>query len=1174
MKKVITLLAAVLLHGTIASGADLQSPQSVQPRLAVSPPRPLQGLPVDKADVVLQSYTFDAAGSPDPQGWIAVDTSADYRPFTHVDDHLPPLSGTKSLWCGAVADTDNPATHDWISSGYGNDWDQSWVSRAFTTTTSAMTVMSCEFQWQLNVTSSNGESIRLEYRTNGGSWILSRNYTNGSGTEDLNIGASLPVGTTIEYRFVFTSDGTVSNADGSMAAPGAFLLDDLLVQNGSTNVLSFEDFEAEPIGATATLSGDWHAESEAGFGTYASLFEGNLVRQDDPATYNSSHFWGFFAGSPDIYNCIEPSTAVPTRDPVTGLSISNEIRSPWTPVDVAAGVKSVRVDYDVYLDSPFGAGGLTPYHRVKLLCRDASGQFISSQVTDFHYGTPAAWIPLSHRFFLPAGTAAVQTVFQVEELAEYPCHRHAPLIDNVVVSQNTAYTVNAHITTLPGSLYWAINQANANPGPDVIEFDLMTGSTVYLNTVLPSITETVHILGATAPGSQPNTLTGANDAVIMTRLVNNYSESVPALDIQADGCVIEGLAFEGFNSGNIRIAGNNNTVRGCWLGSDPDGAYQPPISGPQIELSDAGTGNPAFTDNTIGGPDPADHNVIGNSWDSAIKARKQQSLTVRGNLIGLQPDGQTARGAKHGVELVNCDDALIRDNVISGNTRDTYSSGIKIGNGGGHTIRGNIIGLSGSQALAVPNEYAGIDYQGSRGTTLIGRPDPGTGNVIAGNGGPGIIVSGDGTVGIFSNSIGTNAAGYATHLGNGGQGVHMTYATSLDVTVGELYGGNVIAHNGGAGIEVGEFMNDLFLIQSNSIHNNDGPEIDFSLWTGTPVPVPVLTQASLDGLTLTTVGYLDGDPNTEYLVDLFANRDCGDPGDPEAREYLGSAFATTDALGRGVFYRLVDVSVYPNDTVTAIASRWLGHGSSAISDCLQSINTPQGSNVAVSLPVENEETLPITATFDLVTIAGNTSVIYADDCPGAPPGYQVLGYYEVSTTAAFDQNVTFCFDYDPAGIPGGSEVGMMVLQGIDDPGDPFLDVTGGHDPANDTICGVVSSLDVYPGQCLAIVAPLGVSWTPDAVAAFRLLPNYPNPFNPSTTVSFELPRAADQVTVDVYDIAGRRVRRLHSGPASSGRTDLVWNGTDAAGRSVVSGVYLVQVVNGQEKLSQRLMLLK
>ncbi len=87
------------------------------------------------------------------------------------------------------------------------------------------------------------------------------------------------------------------------------------------------------------------------------------------------------------------------------------------------------------------------------------------------------------------------------------------------------------------------------------------------------------------------------------------------------------------------------------------------------------------------------------------------------------------------------------------------------------------------------------------------------------------------------------------------------------------------------------------------------------------------------------------------------------------------------------------------------------------------------------------------------------------------------------------------------------------------------------------------------------------------VSAWRL-DVAPNPFNPLTTVSFDLPRAG-HVTVDVYDMAGRRVRRLVDGSRESGRHAVRWNGRDDAGRGVAAGVYLVRAsANGLEAMAR------
>ena len=81
-----------------------------------------------------------------------------------------------------------------------------------------------------------------------------------------------------------------------------------------------------------------------------------------------------------------------------------------------------------------------------------------------------------------------------------------------------------------------------------------------------------------------------------------------------------------------------------------------------------------------------------------------------------------------------------------------------------------------------------------------------------------------------------------------------------------------------------------------------------------------------------------------------------------------------------------------------------------------------------------------------------------------------------------------------------------------------------------------------------------------AIAAPR-----PNPFQAETRINFELARAGD-TDVAVFDLLGRRVRTLQSGPAAAGPHTAIWDGRDAAGRSVTSGVYLVRLqLNGDAR---------
>jgi hypothetical protein len=73
--------------------------------------------------------------------------------------------------------------------------------------------------------------------------------------------------------------------------------------------------------------------------------------------------------------------------------------------------------------------------------------------------------------------------------------------------------------------------------------------------------------------------------------------------------------------------------------------------------------------------------------------------------------------------------------------------------------------------------------------------------------------------------------------------------------------------------------------------------------------------------------------------------------------------------------------------------------------------------------------------------------------------------------------------------------------------------------------------------------------------------NWPNPLNPSTEISYDLP-AGGHVTLAVYDLQGRRVATLVDAPQAAGRQSVQWDGCDAAGRPVATGVYLYRLRTG------------
>ena len=83
----------------------------------------------------------------------------------------------------------------------------------------------------------------------------------------------------------------------------------------------------------------------------------------------------------------------------------------------------------------------------------------------------------------------------------------------------------------------------------------------------------------------------------------------------------------------------------------------------------------------------------------------------------------------------------------------------------------------------------------------------------------------------------------------------------------------------------------------------------------------------------------------------------------------------------------------------------------------------------------------------------------------------------------------------------------------------------------------------------------------------------PNPFNPRTTIEFSLARA-QTATLTVFDVRGRRVSTLAEGARNAGRHEIVWNGTDADGQPVPSGVYFLKLDSEDGSFSKRAVLLK
>ncbi len=102
--------------------------------------------------------------------------------------------------------------------------------------------------------------------------------------------------------------------------------------------------------------------------------------------------------------------------------------------------------------------------------------------------------------------------------------------------------------------------------------------------------------------------------------------------------------------------------------------------------------------------------------------------------------------------------------------------------------------------------------------------------------------------------------------------------------------------------------------------------------------------------------------------------------------------------------------------------------------------------------------------------------------------------------------------------------------------------------------------------------PTGVNDTPRMPDAASLVA-YPNPFNPATTINFDLTRPV-HVTITAYDVTGRRVATLLDDQRTAGAHSFRWQAVDDAGAPLASGVYLLKLSAGQSRMNRKVVLLK
>ena len=161
-------------------------------------------------------------------------------------------------------------------------------------------------------------------------------------------------------------------------------------------------------------------------------------------------------------------------------------------------------------------------------------------------------------------------------------------------------------------------------------------------------------------------------------------------------------------------------------------------------------------------------------------------------------------------------------------------------------------------------------------------------------------------------------------------------------------------------------------------------------------------------------------------------------------------------------------------------------------------------------------------------------------------------------------------------LPGTGEHGGMgneVLAGdLNGDGAADLVVLGWYEDGGTLgAWGVPGGAFVFINQNSPPTAVAVESATP---SDFVLGANYPNPFNPATTIPLSVPDGAGTVDVAIYNLLGQLVRQVWSGPLAAGEHRLTWDGRDDKGQPVASGAYLYQLRVGEQLRTRKMVKLE
>ena len=178
------------------------------------------------------------------------------------------------------------------------------------------------------------------------------------------------------------------------------------------------------------------------------------------------------------------------------------------------------------------------------------------------------------------------------------------------------------------------------------------------------------------------------------------------------------------------------------------------------------------------------------------------------------------------------------------------------------------------------------------------------------------------------------------------------------------------------------------------------------------------------------------------------------------------------------------------------------------------------------------------------------------------------------TNLAVDEGIgLFTWDAPTSGNLTGYDIYLdsIFLENVTDTDFQFEDLVNGQT----YLAGVSAVFDDGSSEIIEIDFSFsGTGAGNDIVSSTGLIGNYPNPFNPTTTISYTVENTSLFVSLDIYNLKGQKIKTLVNKKMDAGTHQIIWNGDDENSKPVSSGMYFYKLKSGVYTSTKKMILMK